>query len=399
MVQSDQQLATNIGIKQVQVSDPRTSDEFFKDGDSQMSEADQDWGSEETLPNIDRHGEEASESNEGHKDQLVKPELDHYDEEFWSNDQPVTRISFRRFNCKYCSFKSSKMDAMSKHTWTAHKVMWNKDFKCDKCENTFYSIEALERHEVAMNHNSQMSESAQEQRSKDFKCKKCAQTFYSTEALERHEIAMFHNFQKMPKADQNGDLKETTSYLDQQEYWVAENHYILKAEPAQGLTQYSCKSCSFKSSRMDLMSRHMRTAHKVMWNCEFCQYKTLARLDLLAHKRANHKDFKCDQCSFAFYSSDKLARHKVAMNHDRQEGTTKKPHIIDQSRACLYKDFQEYRCERCTFTCYSMIILDRHRHKRYPSQRRFQERNFCHPKMEIFLKKPLHMLTKQWKKE
>ena len=98
----------------------------------------------------------------------------------------------------------------------------------------------------------------------------------------------------------------------------------LPSQPTPGMTLYTCtgltqadKKCSFKSPDMDFMSRHMRTAHRVSWNCELCPFKTAGRTDLLKHKSASHKDFKCDQCGFAFYTADKLARHQAAMNHNR----------------------------------------------------------------------------------
>ena len=49
-----------------------------------------------------------------------------------------------------------------------------------------------------------------------------------------------------------------------------------------------------------------------------------SRYGVIEHQRKEHKDFKCDQCSLAFYTSEKLARHKEAMNHDRKDGSTPK---------------------------------------------------------------------------
>ena len=149
--------------------------------------------------------------------------------------------------------------------------------------------------------------------SKDFKCKKCEHTFYSADALDRHEVAMYHNFQKKSKTDLNDGLEETalTSNLDQLGNSEVEN------------TKYDCKTCGFYTHRMDVLTKHMKAAHKIVWNCEFCPYETTARIDLIKHQRASHKDFKCDQCDHTFYTSDKLARHMVAMNHNRlKDGTT-----------------------------------------------------------------------------
>ena len=94
------------------------------------------------------------------------------------------------------------MDIMSNHTWTAHQVTWNRDFQCEKCDHTFYSIEALENHENAMNHSSKQKPKA-EDKSTEFKCGKCERfSFSSKEALERHETAMNHKSQQVSMSDQ-----------------------------------------------------------------------------------------------------------------------------------------------------------------------------------------------------
>ena len=144
---------------------------------------------------------------------------------------------------------------MSDHTWTTHQESWSKDFKCEICGRTFYSIDALESHKRAMNHSAQFG-SKPEEISKDFKCGKCAFAFFSSEALERHETVMKHK-------SKSKEDDETTSNLDE--------------ETVKVLGLHNCKLCSFESFRMDEISKHMRRAHKVPHSCEFCDYTSPSR--------------------------------------------------------------------------------------------------------------------------
>ena len=61
-----------------------------------------------------------------------------------------TRTSPRvTYSCGYCPFKNADRKGLLKHERQNHT---HKDFRCDKCDHAFHSLETLEKHKAAMNH-------------------------------------------------------------------------------------------------------------------------------------------------------------------------------------------------------------------------------------------------------
>merc|ERR1712059_83288 len=84
---------------------------------------------------------------------------------------------------------------------------------------------------------------------------------------------------------------------------------------------FFCQSCNFKSSKKQILNKHIRNTHaagKTMLQCTDCLYKTWNNGHLDQHIKAVHlsiKDFACLQCDNKFSQKVHLKNHIRTRHH------------------------------------------------------------------------------------
>ena len=80
--------------------------------------------------------------------------------------------------------------------------------------------------------------------------------------------------------------------------------------------EHRCDECDFVTYTAKLLHSHKLNKHmEKPLKCDFCDYRTNRRAELLNHIRHNHtmeRPFKCDKCEMAFSSKNILVKHMVS---------------------------------------------------------------------------------------
>ena len=97
-----------------------------------------------------------------------------------------------------------------------------------------------------------------------------------------------------------------------------------------GDTEIQCDLCTYVTSRIGNMKRHVSAAHQgIRYPCPLCSYRAPDKGSLMRHRRGVHEGvkFNCDFCSYSASQKGNLKKH-VEMKHP------------DQEYSCPYCDFK-----------------------------------------------------------
>ena len=97
-----------------------------------------------------------------------------------------------------------------------------------------------------------------------------------------------------------------------------------------GDTEIQCDLCTYVTSRIGNMKRHVSAAHQgIRYPCPLCSYRAPDKGSLMRHRRGVHEGvkFNCDFCPYSASQKGNLKKH-VEMKHP------------DQEYSCPYCDFK-----------------------------------------------------------
>ena len=124
----------------------------------------------------------------------------------------------------------------------------------------------------------------------------------------------------------DGEVRENSQY-------DGENHdfsELIAKFNNNGDTEIQCDLCTYVTSRIGNMKRHVSAAHQgIRYPCPLCSYRAPDKGSLMRHRRGVHEGvkFQCDFCPYSASQKGNLKKH-VEMKHP------------DQQYSCPYCDFK-----------------------------------------------------------
>ena len=138
--------------------------------------------------------------------------------------------------------------------------------------------------------------------------------------------------------------------------------------------KFSCKLCSYTSSRNDRLQRHIKGQHYNIREhvCKLCGYATLRKYDLNKHMEAKHemgeKKFKCDACPYACFYRSSLTKH-IEVVHDQV-----KKHVCEECGSAfgqkggltehikrVHSNIRNFVCDECGHATATKNHLESHK--------------------------------------
>lgn len=120
------------------------------------------------------------------------------------------------------------------------------------------------------------------------------------------------------------DLAEEMEDGEAAQQYVGEDHDFSELYAQfnnNGETEVQCDLCTYKTSRIGNMRRHVSASHQgIRFPCHLCNYKAPDKGSLMRHTRGVHQGIKfyCDFCSYSASQKGNLKKH-VEMKHPDKE--------------------------------------------------------------------------------
>ena len=236
------------------------------------------------------------------------------------------------FKCKLCNYATAKNRNLWKHMRRIHgQVAKPKKPRCEQCNSApckckvTYSCDqcpytAKQKIHLA-GHVARVHEGV-----KNFMCEECGTSFWRNSNLKKHV---------RDKHGQKNFTCDKCSYKTSQQRSLKYHMQYVH----EGLKPYRCSysECDYPgASTKAKLDDHLRTCHNHIYKCDDCNYETLARLDLVKHRKSTH--LKCHECALTFNKKTHLTAH-----------------MID-----LHPDVKPYACDICMYATADQLLLKRH---------------------------------------
>jgi hypothetical protein len=237
---------------------------------------------------------------------------------------------------------------------------------CDKCERTFESLKALRLHRTMIH---KITEKP------TFCCDKCDKVLTTNVYLKRHmkaehptdeQIAsVVCNCEKCPlKFQYSIDLnRHLSTCLNNQD------HHDQKS------TTFKCENCETNNWYSHIsLRKHYAEVHRKIWDiCDICGI-VLKRSSVKSHKQVVHsgvKDFTCEQCGKTFSQKNGLQSHisgvhgqniagKYQFQCDKCDYTTVAEHKLKKHNEATHIREVKYKCDMCNYFGYRKHGLENH---------------------------------------
>jgi KRAB domain-containing zinc finger protein len=265
------------------------------------------------------------------------------------SDHLKTHLNSKAFQCNICNVKFARNGSLQFHSKTKHGI-GSKEFKCSKCSFKSANYKELELHRAKVhrrlfckicdqtfmdktkfNSHQKVHEIhyfddgklkckicefkcesfrgfqmhfkyAHEIQSKNFECEICFKKFISTPNLKRHKIVHINTY----------DFQCDHCPKTYQSKFNLLIHLIEKH--ANSTKVMNCKVCSYETKSKVNLRRHERI-HGKTFKCPKCDKKFAFKWNLNKHLKTHGdaKDYKSDQCSYAYTTQVNLYVHKKRM--------------------------------------------------------------------------------------
>ena len=247
-------------------------------------------------------------------------------------------------NCQTRKFVTKSAVELSVHVRQKHR------HKCQFCSKEYYSIKALELHNMRCFKKGQPEVLENE-------CLFCAVIFPTLEALLLH------------KSDHSGKVLQyyepLCSYCD----YVAPSRAVLRIHKKKE-HPVDCKVCKKHYTNPKDLEEHRIRVHvndkSIL--CEFCDYRCNLMKDLEKHKKVVHEKVKnhtCDQCGKAFHDkwnmNEHIKIHHSSETNEKCEKCSKTFKTKTQLRSHIQAVHQLFHiCTRCDTTYIGVQKLREH---------------------------------------
>ena len=210
--------------------------------------------------------------------------------------------------CPYCDKKFVEQSQVKKHVECEHKQ--NSKIKCDECQKSFQSEQALNYHKLA-----QHTIDPQ----KSYSCHICNKKFLAKVNLDNHVKFKHSDSRKFECEHCNSKFKQKKTL----------NAHMLnihgtnptKEDYWQDRDPFECSFCRKRFSRRTDLKVHITEKHstKDLFNCSHCGKKYTYKSTLERHKGEKHcselTKFECSHCGKLFNQKRNMERHQLS--HDK----------------------------------------------------------------------------------
>ena len=184
--------------------------------------------------------------------------------------------------------------------------------KCDNCDQTFKSLQAMEYHKK-VRHAEIIEQHA---------CPECGKTFNTAHGVDSHSRSV-HAFKKFFCSICSQKFTRHSNLL--RHYRLV--HEIDMNKYSKGIDKqesHACDQCNFKTLYKSNLKEHKDNFHitikKPTFSCELCSFKTTYKRNLTSHSKIHAESenpiYRCDECEFASSYKRSLDKHK-RIKHDK----------------------------------------------------------------------------------
>ena len=258
-----------------------------------------------------------------------------------------------KYSCSYCDYQASDKGNLQQHQKTIHEGI---KYLCDQCHYQSRWSSSLNSHKRA-NHSDKgkLSNTITDTNGivdSRHQCNQCSYKAKDLGNLERHTDSLHDGIKYVcDVCDYQAKSPKTIRYHRQLKHQLKdhkfdEKEYLMSGNPPKLMNElYKCNECGFAFKTTDGLMFHSRKNHEdARYSCDQCEYKTLDRRHIERHQDAKHKGLihYCDQCDYKASTIDNLTRHQQA-NH---EGVV-------------------FSCNQCDYQALHRSSLSRHRQSKH----------------------------------
>ena len=242
--------------------------------------------------------------------------------------------------CPHCDYEAKNLNL---HIDRKHPEHGEKNFLCDKCDESFIFKSSFAYH---VKFSCKSSEDCKINRAKrngknKLVCTKCGKVYSSTTDLKRH-MNSFHLKLKPFKCTKCPAAFTREGSLQYHIKTLHENNY----------GEHSCSQCDKVFKLNDSLKHHVLSVHEKQFDfkCEFCgkDWTTQEKLSVHISRIHKHKEMHCEICDKKFTTFSMFRFHKLDVHKEKIEHW-----ICDKCPSQTWK--QRFKC-----TFFSEAGLHRH---------------------------------------
>ncbi|XP_018414542.1 PREDICTED: zinc finger protein 335 [Nanorana parkeri] len=202
------------------------------------------------------------------------------------------------FQCQQCNYQCRRWSSLKEHMFN-HQG--KKPYKCDQCDYTSVYKKDVTRHSVV--HKRDRARKEEEITKKcTYPCPICNRVYNLQKRLTQHLKS--HSNDKPHMCDKCGKAFKKR--------YTFKMHLLTHLECVEE-NRYKCEFCEYVSEdRKQLLNHQLTHMNDTPFNCNQCQYRTLSQDALLSHQAIKHaagKPFACEYCHFTTKHMKNLSLH------------------------------------------------------------------------------------------
>ncbi|XP_048386199.1 zinc finger protein 729-like isoform X1 [Stegostoma tigrinum] len=209
-----------------------------------------------------------------------------------------------------------------------------------------------------------------------YKCPDCSYTSNQLSKIKCHFL--IHKGQKPSQFDNASDQLETPIHAETPKKTIKCGYCDFACDRVITLTRHKRKHVKNKAAlrrkESSISNKFLQTEstvgseEKKFYNCSYCSYTSSLMGNLQRHIRIHlgEKPFKCDQCYYATGQSGNLKRHKLTHTQKKSFTCTQCDYASGQMgnlkrHMLIHTRKKSFKCSQCDYTGDSMADLMRHK--------------------------------------
>lgn len=217
----------------------------------------------------------------------------------------VSKKKITTYKCRECSLQFSNPIEYRKHNSANHMP---KIHKCEVCSKMFKTLQILNTHKIT---HLTFEERNKLESVKKYLCPICGKVLYSSSNRDAHVRG------------HSGETPFKCTVCDK----GFKQKYLLSVHMSKHSDErpFKCEICGNCFKNQTQFSSHQLT-HKLkdmekQFECKICGVKFRYKLNLTHHMKNIHlgiRNYKCDLCDQAFYTSNLMRQHKAKKHQDEE---------------------------------------------------------------------------------